>query len=73
MTREEAVELIRELLLAPGQEELQALISQRLPQMDHTFFAVLTEAAEAESARHTTLGQRLTTLARMLLPLRTLI
>jgi ABC-type sugar transport system substrate-binding protein len=73
MNQDEAVALIRELLLARDQEELQKLIGVHLPQMDNTFFAVLTEAAEVESARNPALGARLTSLAQTLLPLRTLI
>jgi hypothetical protein len=73
MNQDEAVTLIRELLLAESQEELQKLIGVHLPQMDNTFFAVLTEAAEVESARNPALGARLTSLAGTLLPLRTLI
>ena len=46
MNQDEAVALIKELLLAQDQEELQKLIGAHLPQMDNTFFAVLTEAAE---------------------------
>jgi hypothetical protein len=73
MTQDEAVALIRELLLAESQEELQKLIGVHLPQMDNTFFAVLTEAAEVESVRNPAVGARLTSLAGTLLPLRTLI
>ncbi len=73
MTRDEAVDLVRTLLLANSQEELQKLIARHLPQMDNTFFAVLTEAAEVESARGSAVGARLTSLAQALLPLRTLI
>jgi hypothetical protein len=73
MNQDEAVALIRELLLAEDQEELQKLIGVHLPQMDNTFFAVLTGAAEVESARNPALGARLASLAQTLLPLRTLI
>ena len=73
MTQDEAVALIRELLLAESQEELQKLFGVHLPQMDNTFFAVLTEAAEVESVRNPAVGARLTSLAGTLLPLRTLI
>lgn len=73
MTQEEAIALIKELLLAGNQGELQQLISLNLPQMDSTFFAVLTEAAEVESARNPAIGARLASLAQTLLPLRTLI
>jgi hypothetical protein len=73
MTQEEAVALIKELLMAGSEEELQQLISVHLPQMDNTFFSVLTEAAAAESARNPAVGARLTSLAQVLLPLRTLI
>jgi hypothetical protein len=73
MTQDEAIALIRKLLLAESQEELQNLISIHLPQMDSTFFAVLTEAAEVESTRNPAIGARLTSLAQTLLPLRTLI
>jgi len=73
MTQDEAIALIRKLLLAESQEELQNLISIHLPQMDSTFFAVLTEAAEIESDRNPAVGARLTSLAQTLLPLRTLI
>jgi hypothetical protein len=72
-SREEAVGLIRELLMAESNEELQELISLNLPRMDETFFAVLTDAAEAESSRNPAVGARLTALAQTLLPLRTLI
>lgn len=73
MTREEAVSLIRILLLAESQAELQRLIAVHLPEMDSTFFAVLVEAAEAEAARNPALAARLSSLAQALLPLRTLI
>ena len=73
MTQDEAITLIKKLLLAKDQEELQKLIGIHLPQMDNTFFAVLTEAAEVESARNPAVGARLTSLAQTLLPLRTLI
>jgi ABC-type sugar transport system substrate-binding protein len=73
MTDEEAVGLIKELLLADSQEELQKLIALHLPRMDNTFFSVLNEAANAEANRNPALGERLTALAQTLLPLRTLI
>lgn len=73
MTQEEAVALIKEFLLAENQEELQRLIAEGLPQLDSVFFAVLTQAAQAESERNPALGARLTSLAQTLLPLRTLI
>jgi hypothetical protein len=73
MTQDEAIALIKTLLLAKDQEELQKLIGSHLPQMDNTFFAVLTEAAEVESVRNPAVGERLTSLAQTLLPLRTLI
>jgi hypothetical protein len=73
MTQDEAVDLIKKLLTAETQDELQRLIGVHLPQMDNAFFAVLTEAAEVESTRNPAVGARLTSLAQMLLPLRTLI
>ena len=73
MDRQEAVALIRTLLLAQDEEELQGLIGVYLPQMDNVFFAVLTEAAEVESVRNPAVGARLASLAQVLLPLRTLI
>jgi hypothetical protein len=73
MTQDEAVDLIKRLLLARDPEELQELIGIYLPQMDNTFFAVLTEAAEVESRRNAAIGASLTSLAQALLPLRTLI
>jgi ABC-type sugar transport system substrate-binding protein len=73
MTQNEAIALIKELLLAESQQELQNRIAVHLPQMDNTFFAVLTEAAEGELARNPDVGARLTSLAQILLPLRTLI
>ena len=73
MTQDEAIALIKELLLAESQKELQSRIAIYLPQMDSTFFAVLTGAAEVESWRNPALGARLTSLAQTLLPLRTLI
>jgi hypothetical protein len=73
MTQDESIALIKKLLLAKDQEELQRLIGAYLPQMDNTFFAVLTEAAEVESTRNPAVGARLTSLAQTLLPLRTLI
>ncbi len=73
MTQDEAIALIKELLSAESQEELQNRIALHLPQMDSTFFAVLTEAAEVESTRNPAIGARLTSLAQTLLPLRTLI
>jgi len=73
MNQDEAVALIKTLLQAESQEELQRLIGIHLPQMDSTFFAVLAEAAEVETARNPAVGARLTSLAQTLLPLRTLI
>lgn len=73
MDQDEAVALIKTLLQAESQEELQRLIGIHLPQMDSTFFAVLAEAAGVESARNPAVGARLTSLAQTLLPLRTLI
>jgi hypothetical protein len=73
MNHEEAITLIRELLMAEGQEALQELIAIHLPQMDSTFFAVLSDAVEAESERNPAVAARLTALAQTLLPLRTLI
>lgn len=73
MTQEEAIDLIKTLLRAESQEALQTLIAHYLPQMDHTFFAVLTQAAASESARNPAVGERITSLAQTLLRLRTLI
>ena len=73
MTQDEAVELIKTLLHAQSQEELNELIGLHLPQMDNTFFAVLTEAAVVEASRNPAIGARLESLAQTLLPLRTLI
>jgi hypothetical protein len=73
MNREEAIALIRQLLVAEDQEALQSLITLNLPRMDNTFFAVLSEAAEAEAERNPAIAARLTSLAQTLLPLRTLI
>jgi ABC-type sugar transport system substrate-binding protein len=73
MNHEEAIALIRKLLMADSQEALQKLIAVNLPQMDNTFFKVLSEAAEAESARNPAVAARLASLAQTLLPLRTLI
>jgi hypothetical protein len=72
-SKEEAIALIRQLLLAQSNEDLQELIGRHLPQMDDTFFAVLAEAVEAESAHNPAIGARLASLAQTLLPLRTLI
>jgi hypothetical protein len=71
--QDESVALIRQLLLAESNEELQELISLGLPRMDDTFFSVLTRAAEVESRRNPAVGARLVSLAQTLLPLRTLI
>ncbi len=73
MTDDEAVALIKKLLLAGSREELQKLIAVHLSEMDNTFFALLSEAARVESVRNPAVGARLTALARTLLPLRTLI
>lgn len=73
MNQEEAITLIRKLLMAEDQETLQDLIAIHLPQMDNTFFAVLSEAAAAESERNPAVAARLASLAQALLPLRTLI
>jgi ABC-type sugar transport system substrate-binding protein len=73
MNQEEAITLIRKLLMADSQESLQNLIAVNLSRMDNTFFAVLSEAAEAEAARNPALAARLASLAQILLPLRTLI
>lgn len=73
MNQDEAVALIKKLLQAGSQEDLQRLIGIHLPEMDNTFFAVLTKAAEVESGRNPAVGARLTSLAQVLLPLRTLI
>ncbi len=73
MNRDEAITLIRKLLMAEDQEALQKLITVNLPRMDNTFFAVLSEAAEAEVERNPAIAARLASLAQTLLPLRTLI
>jgi hypothetical protein len=73
MNQEEAIAAIKKMLTAENEEELQKLIGIYLPQMDSTFFAVLTEAAEVESKRNPAVGARLESLAQTLLPLRTLI
>jgi len=73
MNQEEAIALIRKLLMAEDQEALQKLIATHLPRMDNTFFAVLSEAAAAESERNPAVAARLSSLAQTLLPLRTLI
>ncbi|MGD8462871.1 MAG: hypothetical protein PVI09_03305 [Anaerolineae bacterium] len=73
MDQDQAIEVIKDLLLAGSEEELQKLIGRYLPQMDNTFFAVLTEAAQVESVRNPAVGARLESLAQTLLPLRTLI
>ena len=72
-TQEESVTLVRELLMAESNAELQSLISLNLPRMDDIFFSVLTDAAEAESVRNPAVSARLFVLAQTLLPLRTLI
>jgi hypothetical protein len=72
-TQEEAVTLVRELLAAGSNDDLQKLIALNLPRMDDTFFSVLTDAAEVELARNPDIGERLMSLAQVLLPLRTLI
>jgi hypothetical protein len=59
--------------MAQGNEDLQEMIALNLPRMDDTFFSVLTNAAEAEATRNPAISARLITLARTLLPLRTLI
>ena len=73
MNQEEAITAIKKLLAAENEDELQNLIGIYLPQMDNTFFAVLTEAAEVESERNPKVGAHLEALAKTLLPLRTLI
>lgn len=73
MTPEDAVALIKKLLRAGDEAELQKLIARHLSQMDDTFFSVLTRAAQVESARNPAVGERLASLAQALLPLRTLI
>jgi hypothetical protein len=72
-SQDEAVTLVRELLMAGSNDELQELIALNLPRMDDTFFSVLTDAAEAELVRNPAVGDRLMSLAQTLLPLRTLI
>jgi hypothetical protein len=72
-TQEEAVTLVRELLMAGSNEKLQELIALNLPRMDDVFFSVLTDAAEAEATRNPAVSARLMALAQTLLPLRTLI
>jgi hypothetical protein len=72
-SRDESITLIRELLVAGSNEELQELIALNLPRMDDTFFSVLTDAAQAESGRNPAMSARLLSLAQILLPLRTLI
>ena len=73
MNQEEAIAAIRKLLMAEDEQELQKLIALYLPQMDNTFFSVLTEAADVELHRNPQVGARLESLAQTLLPLRTLI
>jgi hypothetical protein len=72
-TQEEAVTLIRELLTAESNEDLQKLIALNLSRMDDTFFSVLTDAAQAEATRNPAVSAHLMSLAQTLLPLRTLI
>ncbi len=72
-SQDQAVTLIRELLVAGSNEDLQKLIALNLPRMDDTFFSVLTDAAEAESMRNPAVSEHLMALAQTLLPLRTLI
>lgn len=73
MGPEEAVAIIRELLLAEDQSELQERIALHLPRMDHDFFGLLVQLSELESARNPVVGAKLASLAQVLLPLRTLI
>jgi ABC-type sugar transport system substrate-binding protein len=73
MNQEDAIALIRQLLMAESQESFQKLIAVNLSRMDNTFFAVLSEAAEAEAERNPAVAARLASLAQTLLPLRTLI
>jgi hypothetical protein len=72
-TQDEAVAIIKEMLQASDNEELQILISRHLPRMDNTFFSVLTMAADVEQERNPAVAARLASLAQALLPLRTLI
>ena len=72
-TQEEAVTLVRELLMAKSNDDLQEQIALNLSRMDDTFFSVLMNAAEAEATRNPAVSAHLMTLAQTLLPLRTLI
>jgi hypothetical protein len=73
MEPDEAIVLIREFLQASDQKAVQKLIAIHLPRMDATFFSVLAQAAESESARGSAVAPQLESLAGVLLPLRTLI
>lgn len=46
MTPEEALELIRSLLKAPDNEELNRLIAYNLPRMDGVFFSTLNHSVQ---------------------------
>ena len=46
MTKEEALELIREMLKAPNTEELNRLIAYNLPRFDGVFFSTLDQSVK---------------------------
>lgn len=73
MSPEEAVAIIRDLLLAEDESELRERMALHLPRMDQDFFGLLVQLSELESVRNPTIGAKLTSLAQVLLPLRTLI
>ena len=74
MTDKEALNLIRELLRAPNEEDLMRLVSQNLSRFDSTFFA--TRRRSVEQLNHEgkpEIAQALERLGGIILRMRTLI
>ncbi len=74
MTEQEAIEIIRELLLAEDQEALMRLVSKYVGIVDSTFFGVLNAAAEDFRKRgKDEIAESLEALGAQILKMKTLI
>ncbi len=74
MTREEALDLVRRLLKASGDEELAGLIALNLPGLDGTFFSTAEAAAsQLEREGKPRIAGALRALTDQLLRMKTLI
>ena len=73
MTQQEAIELVRRLLTAGG-DELMQLVSKKLPELDGTFFTVAEAAAgQLEREGKGEIATALRALSDQMLSMKTLI